>query len=64
MIKEFRPDLSHVKACRLLNCSRTSKYYEKRMPMKYLLFEQHIIGAVGVTQIGCQKVIKVQKKAP
>lgn len=65
MIKEFRPDLSHAKACKLLNCSRTSKYYEKRMPMKDLLIEQLISGVVGVTRIGRQKVIvKVQKKHP
>ncbi len=65
MIKEFRPNLSNAKACKLLNCSRTSKYYEKRMPAKDLVIEQLISNVVGVSRIGRQKVIvKVQRKHP
>ncbi|QOI98527.1 MAG: transposase [Flammeovirgaceae bacterium] len=30
--KQFR--MSHVRACKLVGCSRTKKYYRKRMPAK------------------------------
>ena len=65
MVKELRPELSHAKACKLLNCSRTKKYYQKRMPEKDLIIKQAILKVIGVTRIGRRKVIvKVQTKHP
>jgi len=65
MVKKLRPDLSHAKACKILNCSRTNKYYKKKMPEKDALIHQIISSVVGVTRIGRRKVtVKVQKKHP
>ena len=64
-VKEAFPELSHAKACKLLNCSRTKKYYKKRMPEKDALVKEAITEALGTSRLGRKKVIvKVQKKHP
>lgn len=59
------PKLSHSKACKLLNCSRTSKYYKKKMPAKDAKLKQIIKEVIGTSRKGREKVIRlVQKKYP
>ena len=64
-VQELFPKLSHVRACKLINCSRSKKYYQKRMPAKDAVVKAAIRGVIGTTRLGRKKVIvKVQKKHP
>lgn len=57
--------LSHAKACRILNCSRTKKYYRKIMPKKDAVVESAIKEVIGTSRLGRRKVVvKVKKKYP
>ncbi len=65
LIQEKFPELSYAKACKLFNCSRTKKYYQKRMPQKDAEVKSAIESVVGTTRLGRRKVIvKVRKKHP
>jgi putative transposase len=64
-VKELFAELSYAKACKLLNCSRTKKYYIKLMPQKDLIVKEAIEQVVGTSRLGRRKIIvKVQKKHP
>lgn len=64
-VKEAFPKMSHAKACRVLGCSRTKKYYQKRMPAKDAPVRAAIGEAVGSSRLGRRKVIaKVRRKHP
>jgi putative transposase len=60
-----KPNISHSKACKLVNCSRTTKYYNKKMPTKDANLHQIIQSVLGVSRKGREKVIVlVQKSHP
>ncbi|MBL7838127.1 MAG: IS3 family transposase [Bacteroidetes bacterium] len=64
-IREHYPKVSHAKACKLMNCSRTNKYYNKKMPKKDEVVKEVIMNAMGTSRIGRRKVIvKVRRKNP
>jgi putative transposase len=57
--------MSHAQACKMVGCSRTRKYYEKRMPSKDAVIKKAIEDVIGSSRKGRTKVIKlVQKKHP
>lgn len=57
--------MSHAQACKLVGCSRTKKYYQKRMPSKDAVVKKAIEEVIGSSRKGRTKVIKlVQKKHP
>ena len=57
--------MSHAQACKLVGCSRTKKYYQKRMPAKDAVVKKAIEEVIGSSRKGRMKVIKlVQKKHP
>lgn len=63
MKKQFR--MSHAQACKLVGCSRTKKYYRKRMPAKDAVVKKAIEQVIGTSRKGRMKVIKlVQKNHP
>jgi putative transposase len=48
-----------------MNCSRTNKYYKKKMPQKDTQIQETILSVMGTSRIGRRKVIvKVQRKNP
>jgi hypothetical protein len=56
---------SHAQARKLVGCSRTKKYYHKRMPAKDAVVKEVIEQVIGRSRNGRTKVIKlVQKKHP
>ena len=58
-------EMSHAQACKLVGCSRTKKYYQKRMPAKDAVVKKAIEEVIGSSRKGRTKVIKlVQKKHP
>ncbi|MCK6612053.1 MAG: IS3 family transposase [Bacteroidia bacterium] len=58
-------EVSHARACRLLGCSRKTKYYKHKMPIKDKRIKEIIQKAIGTTRKGRVKVIKqVQKDYP
>ena len=64
-VQEGFLQLSHAKTCKLVSCSRTSKYYKKLMPAKDIVVKEAIESVLGTTRLGRRKVIvKVQKKHP
>ena len=64
-IQEGFPKLSYAKACKLVSCSRTNRYYNKLMPEKDIAVKDAITSVVGTSRLGRRKVIvKVQKKYP
>lgn len=64
-VKERFPNVSHAKACRILNCSPKKKYYRKIMPEKDKVIEAAIKKVVGVSRLGRRKVIvKVKRNHP
>jgi putative transposase len=64
-VQEVFPKLSYAKACKLFNCSRTKRYYKKRMPEKDTLLKEAINDVIGTSRLGRRKVIvKVQRKYP
>lgn len=64
-MKEVFPELSYAKTCKLFNCSRTKRYYKKRMPEKDAVVKEAIADVIGTSRLGRKKVIvKVQKKHP
>jgi putative transposase len=57
--------ISHAQACKLVGCTRSKKYYHKRMPAKDAVVKQAISEVIGSSRKGRTKVIKlVQKKHP
>lgn len=56
-IESKYPKISHSRACRLLSCSRTSKYYKKKMLQKDEFIKQKIESVLGSSKIGREKVI-------
>lgn len=57
--------MSHAQASRVVRCSRTKKYYKKRMPQKDAAVKEAIEKVIGVSRKGRMKVIKkVQKDHP
>ena len=50
--------MSHAQACRVVHCSRTRQYYQKRMPAKDAEVREAIAGVIGVSRKGRMKVIK------
>lgn len=64
-VKVGYPNISHAKACKLFNCSRTKCYYQKKMPEKDMKIKEIIEKNIGTTRIGRNKVIvKIQRKNP
>lgn len=64
-IRENFPKVSHAKACELMSCSRTNKYYIKKMPQKDTIVREAIMEVMGTSRIGRRKVIvKVKRKKP
>jgi putative transposase len=65
MVNEIYPNVSHAKTCKLLNCSRTKKYYQKKMPIKDVKTREAIESVLGTWRMGRKKVIyQVRKKHP
>ncbi|NOZ35083.1 MAG: hypothetical protein GXO80_07285 [Chlorobi bacterium] len=63
--KEKYLQLSHFRTYNTLNCSRTAKYYKKKMPAKDLYIKEIIKEVIGTSRKGREKVIRlVQKKHP
>jgi len=57
--------ISHSQACRIINCTRSKTYYEKKMPTKDAIIKQAIDQVIGTSRKGRIKVIKlVQKQHP
>lgn len=57
--------MSHAQACKVVGCSRTKTYYQKRMPAKDAVVKKAIEEVIGSSRKGRTKVIKlVQKKYP
>lgn len=55
--------VSHARACHLLNCSRQTKYYRKKMPEKDAPVRQAILGVLQGRRRGRKKVMAmVQRK--
>jgi putative transposase len=64
-VQETFPKLSYAKACKLVSCSRTNKYYEKVMSEKDVVVKDAISSVIGTSRLGRRKVVvKVQKKYP
>jgi putative transposase len=57
--------IKHARACKLFNCSRAKKYYEKKMPLKDAPVKAAIEKVIKNKKRGRKKVIKmVQKENP
>ena len=57
--------VSHAWACRIMQVSRTSIYYKKKMPIKDAQLKTIIESVIGSSRKGREKVIRmVQKKHP
>lgn len=57
--------VSYAWACRIMKVSRTSKYYQKKMPVKDAHLKKVIEEVIGCSRKGREKVIRlVQKKHP
>jgi len=57
--------ISHAWACRIMQLSRTTKYYEKKMPTKDAKVKKIIEEVIGCSRKGREKVTRlVQKKYP
>lgn len=57
--------LSRMQACKILKCSRNSKYYHKLMPEKDNQIKQAIEKTIGYSRKGRMKVIRlIQKEHP
>lgn len=54
--------ISHSRACKLFDCSRTKKYYQKRMPQKDEPVLTAIKTAIGTKQRGRKKVISLVQR--
>jgi putative transposase len=64
-VQETFPKLSYAKACKLVSCSRTNKYYKKVMSEKDVVVKDAISSVIGTSRLGRRKVVlKVQKKYP
>ena len=61
-LKKHHPNLSHAQACRLLGCSRSGSYYQKRMPQKDEPLRQAITSVLGTSRKGRDKVIALVRK--
>lgn len=62
-IKTTFVKLSHSQACRILNCTRSNTYYNKKMPLKDQEVKEAIKNVVGNSRKGRTKVIKLVQKA-
>ena len=51
--------ISHSRACKLINCSRTNSYYAKRMPVKDEPIIEIIKQVIGTSRKGRGKVIPI-----
>lgn len=57
--------VSHARACKIMQVSRSSKYYDKKMPEKDAKLKTIIASVIGSSRKGREKVIRlVQKKHP
>jgi putative transposase len=57
--------IAHARACKLFNCSRAKKYYQKKMPLKDQPIKAAIEQVIGSSKKGRKKVIKlIQRKNP
>ena len=57
--------VSRAKACKILNCSRTRFYYQKKMPAKDIVVKEAIQSVMGSTRKGRNKITRlVQKQYP
>ena len=54
--------VTHSRACRLLNCSRGNKYYQKRMPIKDEALKEIIKEVIGNSRKGRKKVISLVRR--
>ena len=54
--------VTHARACRLFNCSRNSKYFIKRQPVKDEPIKAAIQKAIGTTRRGRKKVISLIRR--
>lgn len=63
ILEKYR--VSRAKACKILNCSRSRFYYEKKMPAKDVVVKEAIQSVMGSTRKGRKKIIRlVQKLCP
>lgn len=54
--------VSRAKACKILNCSRSRFYYQKKMPAKDLVVKEAIQSVMGNTRKGRNKIIRLVQK--
>lgn len=54
--------ISHARACKLMNCSRTNSYYEKRMQDKDAVVSKAIKDVIGTSRKGRGKVIPLVRR--
>ncbi len=54
-IQESFPKLSHIKTCKLLNCSRNNRYYKKLKPQKDVAVGEVIKEVMGTSRLGGKK---------
>lgn len=65
MYSKEKYSITHARACKLFDCSRKNKYYQKLMPLKDERIEQVIRTVIGNSRKGRKKVIPlVQKHNP
>ncbi len=60
MVQEWK--ISHTKACRLLEISRNSRYYQKKQPGKDAIIKQAIEAILPGCKKGRNKVIRLVQK--
>lgn len=60
VVKQYA--VSHSRACRLLSCSRSTKYYERKMPQKDEPVSTAIKNAIGTKRRGRKKVIAMLQR--
>lgn len=61
-LTEHYPKLSYAQACRIVNCTRSSKYYQKKMPKKDEPIQAAIMSVIGYSRKGRNKVIALVRK--
>jgi len=64
-LKENHKKISHARACKLLDFSRSKKYYKKKMPLKDEQIRELIFSVMKTSRKGRNKIIPmVQKTRP
>lgn len=55
-------NVTHARACKLFNCSRANKYYQKQMPVKDAPIEKIMRAVIGTSRKGRKKVIPLVQR--